>query len=266
MELPNYWRQFKKYWTNKFEDHPLFHDTEKSPLFVVPNEGEIIEGNDCKNIQGTILRLPFNSIIIEIPGNSFRDENDHVHMASVKRIQVLKEVPNPDDPNHFLFLLYPISNFRNEGWFFPGIFLIYPPKQGDQINDWKIADVKKTDVMTKVSDLDKQILESEFYVIQQLLSALACSNVGTEVIPPSRTKIARNSSCKIPFDSYHVLVINSNKKTKGGIGHIGGHASPREHLRRGHIRVYQSGTSIWINSCVVNAGVGARIDKAYAFK
>jgi hypothetical protein len=37
------------------------------------------------------------------------------------------------------------------------------------------------------------------------------------------------------------------------------HRSPREHLRRGHIRIYQSGRRIWVNSTLVNAGVGGRI-------
>jgi hypothetical protein len=66
----------------------------------------------------------------------------------------------------------------------------------------------------------------------------------------------------LPFDEYRVLVVNAPGKEGAAQEHSAGamtHRSPREHLRRGHIRIYQSGRRIWVNSTLVNAGVGGRI-------
>ena len=92
------------------------------------------------------------------------------------------------------------------------------------------------------------------------LNALACSNVHTEKLPtrkPSKTLGA------LPFDEYHVLTIDRPAGT--GNGHAGGsHRSPREHLRRGHIRRLPTGSKIWVNAAVINAGAGGKIRKQYA--
>jgi hypothetical protein len=97
-------------------------------------------------------------------------------------------------------------------------------------------------------------------VMLMFLNALACSNVTSERLPlrkPSKTLGA------LPFDEYHVLTIAAPQGThKGGVQ--GSHRSPREHLRRGHIRRLQSGSKIWVNAAVINAGVGGKIRKQYA--
>ena len=51
--------------------------------------------------------------------------------------------------------------------------------------------------------------------------------------------------------------VRSSSAEKGG-----SHTSPRQHLRRGHIRRLDSG-NIWVNSCVVGSAEKGRIDKSY---
>jgi len=46
----------------------------------------------------------------------------------------------------------------------------------------------------------------------------------------------------------------------------GTHRSPREHVRRGHVRRYADGKKIWIQSMVVNPGNGGKVTKDYIFK
>lgn len=43
-------------------------------------------------------------------------------------------------------------------------------------------------------------------------------------------------------------------------------ASPREHLRRGHIRRLEDGRKFWINAAVVAAGNGGKIHKDYGIR
>lgn len=74
---------------------------------------------------------------------------------------------------------------------------------------------------------------------------------------------------KVPLYEYRVLTVDL-----GGIKHKGlderpdgydsGRNSPRQHLRRGHVRVCHSGTRVWVQPCVVGGGAHGVIDKDYA--
>ena len=96
------------------------------------------------------------------------------------------------------------------------------------------------------------------------LNALACRNVQ---LSPSRFNRPKNATPKgaIPFDDYHVLTIDAPGKPNASEAHGGSHRSPREHLRRGHIRRLGSGP-IWVNATVVNSGIGGKLFKDYAVR
>lgn len=106
--------------------------------------------------------------------------------------------------------------------------------------------------------------KDEVAAIVQMCAALACSNVSTELHEPTpkqvRTATRRGA---LPFDSYRILVVDGQPSQATGSGG-GTHASPRTHLRRGHIRCLSSGRRIWVNSTVVNPGAGGFVHKEYA--
>lgn len=89
----------------------------------------------------------------------------------------------------------------------------------------------------------------------ELCALLACRNVITEIIPaPARLNAARVKRGKPPLRDYHTLVIKLNEvKHIGGGNPCGQHASPRRHIRRGHIRHLEKGP-IWVNAAIVNLG------------
>lgn len=97
-------------------------------------------------------------------------------------------------------------------------------------------------------------------------SLLACSNVRAEPLPvdPKLAKAAAKRGA-LPFDTYHVLTVGTASSGAQRLGHGGGR-SPREHLRRGHIRRLEDGRRLWVNATVVNPGVGGTVTKAYAVK
>lgn len=97
-------------------------------------------------------------------------------------------------------------------------------------------------------------------IFAQACAALECTNVGTEVLRPNREAI----KARAPLDSYeyHVLTIEPNEERVPSQERGGHHASPRTHLRRGHIRHLSSGKKVWVNSCLVNPGHGM-IEKDY---
>jgi hypothetical protein len=71
----------------------------------------------------------------------------------------------------------------------------------------------------------------------------------------------------LPFDSYRFLTVLVGKKPNSDNSNVTtlgtDRSTPREHLRRGHVRKYSSGLKIWINSMIINAGSESKILKTY---
>lgn len=102
-------------------------------------------------------------------------------------------------------------------------------------------------------------------VLLSFLNALSCSNVHIAKKEPKKT--GKKVKTALPFDTYHVLTIDAQSRTGESGKPTGSHRSPREHLRRGHIRKLVSGKKIWVNAAVVAAGRGAGIvKKDYALR
>ena len=152
---------------------------------------------------------------------------------------------------------------------------VYPPKGWEkaktstvpvatfpQMFEMATAIVDQCGVRRALEDAHKDT-NDEALAVAGLLVALSCSNVsiaGTP--PPEKLNRKREKSGKIPFDGYKEIVINTQLHDVGqSRGPIDGRSPCRTHLRRGHIRRYES-KKVWINSLVVNAGNGAA-PKAY---
>jgi hypothetical protein len=85
---------------------------------------------------------------------------------------------------------------------------------------------------------------------------LACRNVTTEVIPaPVRLNKARIAKGKLPLPDYHVLTIKLAEHQRRRSSGPNSHASPRTHLRRGHVR-HLATRPVWVSPSVVNPGNG----------
>lgn len=100
-------------------------------------------------------------------------------------------------------------------------------------------------------------------VLLQLLCALDCRNVHIDTVaPPEKLQIKRERAGRLPLLSYKVLTLDADHRAAIG-GRAGGtHASPRVHLRRGHIRRLDSGP-IWVNATVVRGRTPGFVVKDY---
>lgn len=93
----------------------------------------------------------------------------------------------------------------------------------------------------------------EAQALLQACAVLNCSNVDTVEIPPNaKLNKAREAGGKQPFFSYKILSLSADHAQTGNISQGGTHASPRMHLRRGHIR-HLSQKTIWIRHTVVGS-------------
>jgi len=107
-------------------------------------------------------------------------------------------------------------------------------------------------------------MADELSAVLVLVEALTCKNIKIEALPVPKNKSAQKRG-SLPFDEYHVLSVDVREKLSSNEGSGGSHRSPREHLRRGHIRRLPTG-NIWVNSTVVNAGAPGKIIKHYALE
>ena len=97
------------------------------------------------------------------------------------------------------------------------------------------------------------------------LNILQCSNVCVDKSYPNKQPAKHGKKDSLPFDTYHILTMFRPDKNGQYNGAICGnaHRSPREHLRRGHIRRLQDGRKIWVNAAIVNPGVNGIVHKDY---
>ena len=116
-------------------------------------------------------------------------------------------------------------------------------------------------------ELLKALSTIDMSAVLELMEALSCRNVYFESLEPVSDKVneKRIKAGKIPFYETKILVINPNGKAVDKTDKGGTHASPRQHLRRGHIRRYAT-YSIWINNTVVGKAENGRVDKSYNVK
>lgn len=107
----------------------------------------------------------------------------------------------------------------------------------------------------------------EAITIVQFCAIMNCQNVDTmKIEAPEKLNRKRLSSGKLPFYEYHILMINplTSRINKADLG--GTHASPRLHLRRGHIRRLSQERVVWVNASVVGNANNGIVDKSYLLK
>lgn len=100
-------------------------------------------------------------------------------------------------------------------------------------------------------------------VLARFVMAINCTNTQTVEHPaPKSLNAKRAAKGKQPLFSYWTLHLPSASAEGQSLG--GTHASPRIHLRRGHIRQYAPGKFTWIEACVVGKKQSGIVMKDYA--
>lgn len=264
MEPLNYCRQLlQSYDTEdkKYSDYDknITLGLTDSVKFILPMNGVIFEDPSYVNVDERIS-LPFKSMVLEYPSNIKPESNDLVY--TTKNILLVGE---DDSYIYIKSFFYCHSINLDPGW------CVYPtikiprdfPLDRSNPKEVRFKLTSTNDPLFEYIKLDPAEYTRDINTVISLINALSCSNVSTEVITPRKQPKA--SSGKRRFDDYHILVINASKKGGRSSGGSGSHSSPREHLRRGHIRRLET-KSIWVNSSVVNAGVGKPVHKDYMVK
>lgn len=104
---------------------------------------------------------------------------------------------------------------------------------------------------------DKDQIGRCFWRVLNAFYVIGCSNVElTDNKPPAALNKKRAKAGKLPLFEYKTLVLKVGKGSARSADGGGTHASPRVHLRRGHVRRIDATRRVWVQSCVVGSKHG----------
>jgi hypothetical protein len=227
-----------------------------SVKFVLPKGGVVVE-SDLKSLANCeVLHLPYETICLEFETSDDLTKLKENQVYCPKRVIYAVEVTN------YIVILPVAWDGNAKRWgFYPELFI---PK-----TNWFEEDPVTKRKMINLRFSNSNIPTTDYYdevtAVLSFLDILTCSNVSIQKNPMQKIKTTKIKSA-LPFDSYNILTIDvhrsKNNKTSQSLTGQTKH-SPREHLRRGHIRHLDSGKSVWVNSCLVSHGIGGKIIKNY---
>ena len=257
MQHLNYCRQFIKYATPGINwrggDEEVKAATRfainligASQKFVLPDNGCVMEDPEFRALDGDAhLHLPFPCVALEFSTS-----------GRLSRVILIAQQQSE------MLMIHPVVFDRHEeSWSVLDETAI--PISGSIDRIGRTARFRVFHEGTP-EDVFDWVHKAPAQVVLQFLNALACSNVKIQKSEGGRTQKAMRKKGALPFDDYHLLTIDlpGRAQATDAAGAASGR-SPREHLRRGHIRTYESGLKIWVNAAVVNPGVGGRVSKDY---
>lgn len=248
---------------------------ESGHKFVLPDYGEILGAEVTPSIVETARdsRLPFGSVVLEFcaPARGTLEEG---RVAVERRLVVCTEILDaPERAFSGGFMAWPIP-YVGGRWIPPtfGVGFYYTQHRTDDqalaIAPFGEHGERVTRELVEegrsVEDFVFREYVTEIRTVCQFLAALSCTNVTAEILRPNREARAARPGSTL-FD-YHILMVDPSKERNPSEDRGGTHASPRTHLRRGHIRRLAWGPRVWVNSCVVNPTALGTVDKDYRLK
>lgn len=227
-----------------------------STKFILPLGGRLLDDKELRAIDDDMpLSLPYPCIALEYRAQE-REDNSRPTVTAPKRVLYAREVPG--------WIVVTIAFFDEDIM----TWRILPdcgiPRINGIVRDMKSADGRAQFLVKfEREDVAHSDYSDELGALLCFLNVLSCSNVKTERSDPK--KPGKPTKSGLPFDSYHLLVLESHGgQSSAGTGQTAGR-SPREHLRRGHIRRLSDGRKVWVNATVVGAKGGAgAVVKDYA--
>lgn len=266
MEHLNYCRQMTKQFANAIaipsfpaENRRILSHAmdlaQASQKFLLPEGGRLYDDAEYRALdESEPLKLPYPIIALEYKRSGSASNEDG--LTSTKAILFARERDSA-------IVLMPVIWVDHMGMWSPMPEAAIPRvgylDRTSVIGGYTAIKMQRADDRIPLSDYS-----DEAGALLCFLNVLQCKNVHLERSEPKKT--GKKIKAALPFDAYHVLTID----VPGNAGHgtaIGGHRSPREHLRRGHIRRLGDGRRIWVNATVVAAGRGAGVvTKDYAVR
>jgi hypothetical protein len=257
----------------------------KGEKFVLPDDAVLMDDPQCRGLDlDEPLQLPFDTLVLEFKTPAWAKLDTSKFLASSKTVVIvttdlrpikkIKAAPGWMEYHRPVYVSSWVFMVKEHRWSRADTFLM-------PTNHWNEGRYEGGSVKHKVFKISRgglhrvnqSIVESfadpgetetpvGLEAVVELLNMLACSNVAMH---KTRTDKVKEGKPPLPFSETWELTIDSPTKPSGsgGEGLGGSHRSPREHIRRGHIRRYESGKKIWVNAAIISAGTVGKITKTY---
>lgn len=239
-----------------------YKNIKSSIKFTLPDGGKIL-GLDSTQLDKSLTEhkhLPYPIISLEYYSTcpSEKQKGEGYFLEARERVLLCHEVA----PGQILL----VSFTKVLGvWMPPEAFILYDTKSGLYSVGLLLNKDCLAVSMESFVKITHENYMGELGCLADFLAALSCKNVKVGKIPaPKRTNAKRKKKGKTPLFEYKTLFISAGKDEPPGQGQPSSHASPRLHLRRGHIRRLPTGP-IWVNATVVGEKKRGIIHKDYAF-
>jgi hypothetical protein len=275
LEHLNYCRQMVKQFTAQASIPSVTQDVKQfkshcidlaraSQKFILPDGGRLYDDPDYKALDETVpLSLPYPLIALEFSRSpEFISAQGPAPDEGMQPRKALLFAREREDAIVITVVVWAE---------FAGIWAPYPEVALPRVNYLDRSQRRNGFAGVKLAQSSTQIPGSDYMAevgaLLCMLNILQCKNVHVEKSDVGKTRKAMQAGKKgaLPFDSYHILTIDVPGKAGEGTG-TGGHRSPREHLRRGHIRRLADGRRVWVNATIVSAGHGGVVTKDYAVR
>lgn len=250
---------------------------EKAQKFILPNFGRIFD--DQLRALPNELKLPYPIVVLEYLARSDDGEKRNGYAETLMgedRTEIHGQriiIATQTSDDEIIINCISFVDRLNEWFFQPFQLVLYAKKTfNDEHNamDFHHRIDPLLNVHLHTPDWETQGMANmadELRAVLEFLEALSCKNINATRVPVDRkaNNLARLRGAK-PFDVYHILTVDTAARVSEGNEEWtdGDRSRPREHLRMGHARHYKkSGIKLWIQSMIINAGVGGKVTKDY---
>jgi hypothetical protein len=259
----------------------------RAEKFLLPQDGLLFEDTDASHF-AKFFRLPFPTIVLEYKGTTGlygqkpRDNYEAVNvvmLAKEGRLESIKDrmVPGEQADGAIICVAYSQQADPKKWLLMPSAVFV---RYGTELQQYA-ADLDNVAVGLLYPGIVEPEDERDFTictnaVIKESLalfhfcSALNCSNVTYDKIAaPKFINAKRKAKGELPLYEYKILTVDTRARhvdTGEALPTGRKHASPRQHIRRGHIRHYKSGKNVWVQQMTVGDPAKGRIDKDYVVR
>ncbi len=244
--------------------------------FLLPANGRMLDPNTQMSIKLDKLRMPFPQCVLEyqIEKSFYKSGEDYSSALDRGRL-------NPDAAvlivvsDEMSVRCFPVWRmvYRGVPFWQPsrGAFLIAAnnaieiDRRGFATGDFSI--IKPLALDEHLKQPANEFVD-ELVVLAQFCMLCSCDNVApVKIFEPSSQLVKRcHERRKLPPDEYYVLDCFMGEHAERGPDGIGGHASPRFHVRRGHVRRLPDGRTTWVRQCTVGDAALGKIEKDYRIR
>lgn len=241
-------------------------EIKNSIKFYLPDNGNLIEAQgslyEFANKYICEFKLPYPSIVLEFSAPPTNLKN-HDGLKTADALVMLCWQTCDES----IQITYVSREKSTKEWISDNIKIeVQRPRNADDLNIFITTIHDDDDDIKNISHGNLFTLAIErIAALFKFLAALSCSNtIAADVPAPAALNRKRQAKGKTPFFSYKVLQIAAGQSRSSQHTSAGGtHASPRAHLRRGHIRRLPTGQTTWVNACMVGQMARGMVAKDY---